>query len=43
MSMTLEIFLVGLISVGIALWGKFEERRERRQVRARVHRPKRSA
>jgi len=41
--MTLEIFLVGLISVGIALWGRFEERREQRQVRARVHRPKRSA
>jgi len=40
--MTVEIFLVGLVAVGLALWGKYEERREQRRVRARIHRPKRS-
>ena len=40
--MTLEIFLAGLVSVGIALWSKLEERREQRQVKARVTRSERS-
>jgi hypothetical protein len=36
--MTLEIVLAGLVSVGIAVWSKLEERRERRQVPAVVRR-----
>jgi len=40
-AVTFEIFLVGFVSIGIALWAKLEERRERRQVEARIKTPPR--